>query len=155
MGGDFAAADSVTYGVNFQSALNQLHYFHVANSQLPQDIMHVLLEGVVKMELSLLLNYLVSSRYMTESLLNDRIENFHYTINEKRNKPCPIDLKSSSFHQTAAGMITFYVHVNMILINHHGNLCAHPDIVYIARYHSILVEFFSCYHGDITLLHMG
>ena len=62
--------------------------------------MHVLLEGVVKMELSLLLNCFVSSRYITESLLNDRIENFNYTIDEKRNKPCPIDLKSSSFHQS-------------------------------------------------------
>ena len=99
-GGHFPAADSVTYGINYESALNQLSHFHVANSQLPQDIMHVLLEGVVKLELSLLLNYLVSSRYITENLLNDRIENLNYTIDEKRNKPCSIDMKSLSFHQS-------------------------------------------------------
>lgn len=107
--GHFPSADSVTYGVNFNSTLNKLSYFHVANSQLPQDIMHVLLEGVVKMELSLLLNYLVSSRYITESLLNDRIKNFNYTIDEKRNKPCPIDLKNMSFHQSGEHILSLCI----------------------------------------------
>ena len=37
--------DSVTYGVKFSSSLNDLDNFHVIE-QLPQDIMHVLVEGV-------------------------------------------------------------------------------------------------------------
>ena len=33
----------MTYGINFRSPLNDLSHFHVANAQLPQDVMHVLL----------------------------------------------------------------------------------------------------------------
>ena len=68
-------SDSVTYEVNFHSPLNDLKHFHVANSQLPQDVMHVLLEGVVKDELK----YLVASNYFSGDLLNERIVCFYYT----------------------------------------------------------------------------
>ena len=36
--GCLADSDSVTYGVNYRSPLNSLKHFHVANSQLPQDV---------------------------------------------------------------------------------------------------------------------
>lgn len=49
--GPLSYEDSVTYGVNFYSPLNDLDTFHVVN-QLPQDIMHILLEGVIPYELS-------------------------------------------------------------------------------------------------------
>ena len=39
--------DSVTYGVNYERVLNQLDDFSVGNTQLPQDVMHILLEGVL------------------------------------------------------------------------------------------------------------
>ena len=55
MNGPLAEQDSVTYGVNFTSPLNDLKYFHVANFQLPQDIMHVMLEGVIPYEMKLML----------------------------------------------------------------------------------------------------
>ena len=38
--------NSITYGIKFCSPLNELNNFHVVD-QLPQDIMHILLEGVL------------------------------------------------------------------------------------------------------------
>lgn len=46
LSGVLAEADSVTYGLNYRSALNELDDFHVCG-QLPQDVMHILLEGVI------------------------------------------------------------------------------------------------------------
>ena len=58
MSGPLAETDSVTYGINFSSTLNSLAYFHVANNQLPQDVMNILLEGVLPytMKLTLMWN---------------------------------------------------------------------------------------------------
>ena len=93
--GSLADSDSVTYGINFRSPLNDLEHFHVANTQLPQDVMHVLFEGVIKDELNHLLKYLVASNHFSQDLLNDRIACFHYTPDESRNKPCSINLQKS------------------------------------------------------------
>lgn len=46
------ADDSVTYGINYRSPLNSIHNFHVASSQLPQDVMHVLFEGILITEVN-------------------------------------------------------------------------------------------------------
>ena len=47
--GPMSSSESVTYGVNQRSVLNDLFSFHVADGQLPQDVMHILLEGVLPM----------------------------------------------------------------------------------------------------------
>lgn len=84
--GPLAAADSTTYGLNYQSPLNQIEGFHVANSQLPQDIMHVLFEGVIPKEIKLMLNAFMSKKYITLQMLNNRVQNFIYGRTEYRNK---------------------------------------------------------------------
>ena len=45
LGGTFGSDDSITYGLNYSSPLNDVKYFHVSNGQLPQDIMYTLFEG--------------------------------------------------------------------------------------------------------------
>ena len=60
--GPLSYEDSATYGVNFYSPLNCLDNFHVV-TQLPQDIMHILLEGVIPYELSFLLTYFIIIRF--------------------------------------------------------------------------------------------
>lgn len=85
--GTLGTEDSITYGVNHKSALNRIDFFHVANTQLPQDIMHVILEGVLNLETKLLLSSLVHENYFTLDFLNERIANFPYGRSEKRNKP--------------------------------------------------------------------
>ncbi len=82
--------DSVTYGVNAVSPLNEIDNFHVVN-QLPQDIMHILLEGVIPYELVQKLTcFVVNRKYFTIDQLNDRIACFAYSNKEANNKPSPI-----------------------------------------------------------------
>ena len=72
--GSYGKEDSITYGINYRSSLNTIKGFHVANSQLPQDIMHILLEGVLPLELKLLLSVLTCTKKLFSlTLLNDRI----------------------------------------------------------------------------------
>lgn len=85
--GILAAEDSVTYGVNHVSVLNKINHFHVTN-QLPQDIMHVIFEGVLNLETRLVISSFVNKdRYFTLDLLNQRIANFSYGRAEKQAKP--------------------------------------------------------------------
>ena len=91
LSGPLAEQDSVTYGVNFRSPLNDLQYFHVANFQLPQDIMHVMLEGVIPYEMKLMLGQFINNEhYFTLNVLNDRIQCFLYSPEEISEKPPPI-----------------------------------------------------------------
>ena len=91
--GLFPDQDSVTYGLNYRSTLNKIENFHVAKSQLPQDIMHILFEGVIPLETKLMLYvFIYEKKYFTLDQLNDRIKNFCYGRSEARNKmPKPIE----------------------------------------------------------------
>ena len=94
LSGPLADFDSVTYGVNYRRPLNDLAYFHVANHQLPQDIMHILLEGAVPYTLRLVLHHFISEEsYFNLNLLNERITYFKYSYAESRDKPRPLSEK--------------------------------------------------------------
>lgn len=41
--GPLGSENSTTYGINSPSPLNLINHFHVAQSQLPQDVMHVII----------------------------------------------------------------------------------------------------------------
>ena len=76
-------SDSVTYGINYRSPLNDLYGFHVADGQLPQDVMHLLLEGVIPYELKLMLHdFTAVKKYFTVDDLNNRIRSFNYSPEE-------------------------------------------------------------------------
>jgi len=86
--GPLASEYSTTYGINYRSPLNKIEHFHVANSQLPQDLMHVLLEGALPMEIKLMLNaFIYEKKYFSLALLNNRIGSFTYGRTEARTKP--------------------------------------------------------------------
>lgn len=88
--GPLSYEDSITYGVNAPSPLNDIDNFHVIN-QLPQDIMHILMEGVIPYELVQMLTYfVVNKKYFTIDQLNDRIMCFAYSNQEAKDKPSPI-----------------------------------------------------------------
>ena len=96
--------DSVTYGVNFPSPLNDIAYFHVANNQLPQDVMHILLEGVVPYTMKLILqSFIRRKKFLSLQYLNDKISCFKYSRMESRDKPSLLLPRmlddENSFHQ--------------------------------------------------------
>ena len=101
--GPHASSDSTTYGISNRSPLNDIDGFHVANGQLPQDIMHVLFEGVLPMETKLMLNSFINEEQLfTLDTLNERISTFAYGRTEARNRPpkpfTPVHITSGRLH---------------------------------------------------------
>ena len=84
----------VTYGINHQSSLCELNEFNIT-TQLPQDIIHTLLEGVVQYELRHLLLYYIDAGKFTLCQLNAAINSQTYSYSEVSKNPGP--LKESVF----------------------------------------------------------
>ena len=83
---------STTYGVNRMSVLEEVPGFSVVTSLL-HDIMHDLYEGIVPMELKLLLEHCISRcKYFSKDELNERLESFDFP----ENKPSAIDTRQSA-----------------------------------------------------------
>lgn len=69
--------------------------FHAASGQMPQDVMHVLFEGVLHLEIRLMLKCFISEeRLFSLDSLNSRIESFAYGRTESRSKPSKPILQS-------------------------------------------------------------
>ena len=67
-----------TYGVKRASILNQSLFFHVVDG-LDLDVMHDQLEGVLPLEIKLLLKkYIKEEENITLGTLNERIRTFDY-----------------------------------------------------------------------------
>ena len=69
-----------TYGINRRSCLCELPNFDVTK-QMPQDVMHTLLEGTVQYELSVVLNHFHREKFFSLDELNDAINSHHYSYN--------------------------------------------------------------------------
>ena len=71
--------------------MNKLEDFHVCNHQLPQDIMHVIIEGAIPYTLEAMLqSFIYTKHYFTIDTLNERILCFNFSRSESRSKPCVI-----------------------------------------------------------------
>lgn len=89
------------------SVLNESKYFHTANNPV-FDIMHNLLEGVLQMEIKLVLQYyILEKKYLSLDYFNKSINLFKYGQSEKKNKPSPnfsvsmLQSKSHNIKQSA------------------------------------------------------
>lgn len=73
------------------SPLNAIENFHVVK-HLPQDVMHIILEGSMKYEIQLMLKAFITSRnYFTVDVLNERIACYSYSAQDIRDKPSLIN----------------------------------------------------------------
>ena len=79
---------SKVYGINCSSILMSTKYFDITK-QLPQDLMHVMLEGVFPLHIEQLLNYVIhESNVLSLSQINSRIMAYPYAYFEE--KPTPL-----------------------------------------------------------------
>ena len=78
-----------TYGINRKSILTDIPGFDVTQ-MLPQDIMHVMWEGVCPHAIKLVLNHLVDSGDIDLETFNSKIRNFAYSYFDCKDKPCEI-----------------------------------------------------------------
>lgn len=131
LSGPLAEVDSITYGINYESALNRLMDFHVCDSQLPQDIMHILLEGVVPYTIKAMLqSYVNVKKYVTLYDVNQRIVHFKYSRAESKSKPTQILSNSlrveGSLRQSGNDN---YVYIIILIIVHVFYFaCSKPDV---------------------------
>jgi len=96
-------------GVTFRSKLMEAPFFDVTQ-QLPMDIIHVFLEGVLAYEIKYLLRYCIDEGYFSLATLNKDIEKFPLGYAHKKDRPIVIkdtDLQRESatnLGQTASKM---------------------------------------------------
>ncbi|XP_028412421.1 uncharacterized protein LOC114535241 [Dendronephthya gigantea] len=99
------------WGINRLSILNEIRYFDICKC-LPHDIMHILLEGVVPLEIKLLLRHAIDDLGLfTINWLNNTIAEMILHGTESKDRPSPIDrnMLNSGGHklnQSAAQIIT-------------------------------------------------
>lgn len=87
---------SKVYGINRLTILLNLPEFDVTK-QLPQDIMHVLLEGIFPLHMERLLDYIINhASLLTLDQINSRISEFPYAyFNEKPSRLSGICLQGN------------------------------------------------------------
>ena len=91
LSGVLREVDSVIYGVNNESVLNQLDDFDVGGGQLPQDIMHILLEGVLPYTIKAMLqSFVLENHFFSIKYLNQKLSSFKFSRSESKNKPSRI-----------------------------------------------------------------
>ena len=111
---------SKQYGINRRSLLCNIPDFDVTK-QLPQDIMHIFLEGVLSYELKFLLKHYFDAGLITLDRLNTKLKNWNYGYSNVKDKPSFIkqddmDFKSNSnLGQNAAQMWELSRIVRLIL----------------------------------------
>ena len=87
------SALKTTYGINRRSKLVDFPAFDLIR-QTPQDIMHIILEGVAPMEIKCVLKYLVLSGQMELDVFNSAMQSFPLSPVDVRDKPCPISVST-------------------------------------------------------------
>ena len=111
-------------GINRDSILNKLAYFHVCSGALLPDVMHDVLEGALQYEIKLMLRVMIAEeRYFTLDTLNTRMENLELGYMESKDCPTPISnttLFSSGVSLKQAGTYVYFmytVHVCLSLFS--------------------------------------
>ena len=92
------------YGINFDSILNELKYFHVIGGMVP-DVMHDILEGILPKMICLMLKAHIKKKFYTLKMLNHAVRNFNYGHAEVKDKPSQIDvahINKGKLRQSAA-----------------------------------------------------
>ena len=85
---DKSGESSKEYGINRNSILNELKYFHVCDGSLLPDIMHDVLEGVLQYEMKLMLKHMISvENYFSLDILNTRLESIELSGTESKSRP--------------------------------------------------------------------
>ena len=91
---------SKVYGINHTSALCDVPYFDVTQ-QLPQDVMHLLLEGIIPNNIGLLLTHVIQSlKIITLAEINARIKSYPYAYFESRPSELTVTKFDTGGHQT-------------------------------------------------------
>ncbi|KAJ8050359.1 hypothetical protein HOLleu_03535 [Holothuria leucospilota] len=113
--GDIISNDASLTGVKTTSALNQIDGYHVVENVAP-DVMHVFTEGIIPLEMHLVLQRLIEREMFTLEEVNLRIISFNYGFVDRINKPTPIRLSSLLNSSAASGQTS--AQMTCLALNH-------------------------------------
>ena len=80
-------------GIKHGCPFNFLSQFHCID-QSAFDCMHDVLEGVVPLEICLILQLLIDKKYFLLADVNNAINNYNYSLSDKNSKPPEVNLKN-------------------------------------------------------------
>lgn len=84
---------SVNYGLDRRSILSKIPGFKITE-QLPQDLMHILLDGIIPYVVKCMLQYYIAKGSITVDVINSRLMEFRYGYSQVKDKPEPINPES-------------------------------------------------------------
>ena len=122
-------------GVSRNCILNDLGYFHVVDN-VAMDIMHDLLEGVLPMEVKLVMKVLIDRKEFSLLELNSRISSFSYGFTDKQNCPTQFTVHGlsnpkGSSGQKAAQMQCLFLYLPLIIGDKVNRDCDHWELLLI------------------------
>ena len=88
-------------GIKKACCLNNLKWFHCTEQNIV-DCMHDLLEGIVPLEISLVLQKLIENDILTLSDVNECISNYNFSNSDKNSKPPKLTLPNLRLTSTEA-----------------------------------------------------
>lgn len=114
-------------GLKHATVLNELPYYHSTQNLCP-DVMHDFTEGVLPLEMHLVLSKLVQKGFITLDEVNSRISSFNFGFVDRKNRPSPIrqaSLKNpySASGQTSAQMTCLAYNIPLMLGDKIDEMC--------------------------------
>ena len=111
-----AASVATTYGLNRDSILNSLKFFHVTEG-LPPDIMHDILEGTLQYEVKEMLKLFTGVKALFSlSTINRLISEFPYHYSDISSKPSSIALHSKDNKLNQEGKDIYVWSITSVLL---------------------------------------
>lgn len=78
--------NALKFGIKSKCMLNEIGHFHTTQNYL-FDLTHDLWEGIIPLELSLIINNFICDKYFSIEFINSRILTFNYGMIHSKNKP--------------------------------------------------------------------
>ncbi|KAB0790200.1 hypothetical protein PPYR_15466, partial [Photinus pyralis] len=108
---------NLSFGIKQICIFNDLRFFHVVEN-ISVDLMHDLLEGVLRYDMAHILNNLISKKFVSLPLVNSRIKFFKFSEADIGN-PIPIikieHLQKNYLTLSASEMLAFVVYFGILL----------------------------------------
>ena len=100
-----------THGIKRRSKLLDFPGYDLIQ-QTPQDIMHIMLEGVVQQEIKCALKHIILSGHIDLDSINSVTQGFPYSNRDIKDKPCPISVSTmasddNKLKQSSGQMLIF------------------------------------------------
>ena len=119
------------YGLNGECVFNSLKNFH-STQNLPCDVMHDLLEGVIPIDLLFIIRTLSSEGWFALESYNTALDRFQFSEEELRSKPQPVPEPSSKIKKLRGKAISHWIHIRCFpLIMMIKEWIKDPDQVFI------------------------